>query len=239
MGGPGMSLSQVIARTLKRLMVGGRATEGATWLARLYDGLSQEFRRVNEFRHLVVRSVVPNRDLPEEALEDMERKYGLRESSVFTNAERLARILERARLDGSGGPDWLQDILQLAGFPLYVHANINNTDPRPIPGELITSSAITGFRTFITWGSFTYSANVQYGEEDRSRTLPRPTEPTIPADPTKWRPFVFLSPFEDRLATTQEERVSVTPEEWRYLRSLIIRTKYVRDWCIAQVAIAS
>jgi len=106
-------------------MVGGRATAGVTWLPKLYAGLSVEFDRVNEYRKKVLAAAVPNDNLPAEALDDLEGKYGIDNYLGFSTQERINRIIERATGDGKGGPDYLQEQVQQAGFPLYVRANGN------------------------------------------------------------------------------------------------------------------
>ncbi len=259
-------LMAAIARTLKRLLAGGRVTDGPVWLAKLYAGLAPEFNRLSEYKGKVMAAAVPNENLPAEALDDLEAKYGIEHYLGLSEQERINRILERASGTGCGGPDWLQEQLQQAGFPLYVIANgkqstaavqygdfqysravqygqsVSRTNPASVPGELIVSSPpIKGGWPYLTqYGAARQYSPVmqQYSKvTDPAYTVPQPARFLIPYEAKYWVRFFFLSPFADRLAASEEELLSLTAEQFRYLKRLVIQIKYLRDWCIAQVKI--
>jgi hypothetical protein len=121
-----MSFAETAARTLKRLMVGGKATEGPTWIPRLWLGLSKEFERENDYTKLVQRSTVPSDNTPVEALDDLESKYGVSIFPGSTPEERLSRIKQRASTAGHGGPAWLEGQVQTAGYTLYLHRHADH-----------------------------------------------------------------------------------------------------------------
>ena len=243
-----MSIATSIARTLKRLLLGGRVSSGVTWLPRLLRGLSKEFARVNDLKNIVLRAAVPSRDLPVETLDDLEEKYGIEPIANATDDERRNRIIERARPDGNGGPDWLQEVVQQAGFLLYVLPNgrIPQTRvqyggtrysrftfygftpaaafPGFVPGEIVTSSPM--------------QKDPLSDPTDPTRSYPQPQAPTISPLPATWNRYIFLSPFPDRLASDSTELLSISLDEWRYLRRLVVSTKYRRDWAMVQVQIA-
>ena len=185
----------------------------------LYDGLSLELDRVNDFRTLVNKSVVANENMDVSTIEDYEDKYGIDEDVTATDQERIDRIVERAQRDGNGGPDWLQQQIRQAGFDLYVILNdLPYTDPATVDGFLIASSPNGNIGGTPTIG-FAYP-------------LPQPF--TITADATKWGYFFFLSPFSDRVATAGE-RPTITNDEFLFLEKTVLQLKHLRNWCLAQV----
>ncbi|MBE3064405.1 MAG: hypothetical protein IMZ69_05235 [Spirochaetes bacterium] len=257
-------LTPAIARTLKRLTVGGRVLDGVTWFPKLYEGLSKEFGRVDDYRKKVLAAAIPNENLPTESLDDQEAKYGIENYLGFTDQERVDRIMERANRDGNGGADWLQEQVQQAGFTLYVISNgkqptssmqyggdiqyaetvqygisVSRINPATVLGELICSSppAKAGRRYLTQYGLMQYGGSSLYGTANPAFSYPQPRRFLIPSDPLQWGRFFFLSPFADRLAINDGELLELSAEEFRYLRRLIIQTKYLRDWCVAQVKI--
>ena len=225
----------------------------------LYDGLAEEFDRVNDFRTLVKTSVVPNENMSADTIEDNEDKYGIDEDITATNEERIDRIIERAQRDGSGGPDWLQEQVRQAGFDLYVILNIKSvftgfqfgnfqfgqiqfgssvtyTDPRTVDGELIVSSPngnIGG--QFQNFGNFQFGTT-QFGVLIDGFAFPRPKPFTISSDPNRWGYFFFLSPDPNGIVGAGS-LLGITAEQLRLLKKLVIQLKHTRNWCIAQVQV--
>ena len=225
----------------------------------LYDGLAEEFDRVNDFRTLVNNSVVPNTNMDPSTIQDNEGKYGIDEDITATDEERIDRIIEAAQRDGNGGPDWLQEQVRQAGFDLYVILNIKNvftgfqygnfqygqfqygvsityTDPRTIDGELIVSSPngnIGG--QFENYGTFQYGTT-QFGVLVDGFAFPRPKPFIITSNPDKWGYFFFLSP-DPNGTVGPGSLLSVTQEQFDFLNKLVIQLKHQRNWCIAQVEI--
>lgn len=226
----------------------------------LYDGIALEFDRVNDFRTLVTTSAVPNANMNTDTIVDYEGKYGIDEDITATNDERIARIIERAQRDGNGGPDWLQEQIQQAGFDLYVILNTKTvsfvpqfgnfqfgqiqfggsifyTDPRTVDGELIVSSPngnIGG--QFENFGNFQFGTT-QFGVLVDGFAYPRPKPFTLTSDPDKWGYVFFLSPDPNGIVGSGS-LLSVTQEQFDFLEKLVIQLKHVRNWCIAQVQIA-
>ena len=204
----------------------------------LYDGIACEFDRVNDFRTLVTKSSVPNVNMDPDTIKDNESKYGIDRDSLATDTQRIDRIIERAQRGGNGGPDWLQDQIQKAGFPLYVIMNPALIDPRTVAGEIVASSPngnIGG--QFENYGTFQYGTN-QFGVLVDGFAYPRPKPFNITNDPDKWGYFFFLSPFPSSLASPTE-LLSITDESLDFLRKLIIQLKHVRNWCILQATTAT
>ena len=262
------SIAVGIARTIKRLMVGGQQNDGTNYIPKVVTGLSGEFNRLNDYRKLVHRSMAASDNIPVEAIDDIENKYGIDNYLGLTNEERVARIIERASTNGNGGADWLQEQVRQAGFDLYVIENepketeemqygadtpqyservqyaqiLRYIDTVGVLGELIVSSPVkkAGRRydpSSQYGGTTQYSVATLYGTVDEDFTYPQPGRFLLPTDSKYWKYVFFLSPFSTRIVETESELLEVTAEQFRYLRKLIIQTKFLRNWCIAQVKI--
>lgn len=254
-----MSIKESIAATIRRLNLHGIVMRIPIFGKALYEALSCEFERVNDYRKIVLSSTVANKDIDESTIDDNEKKYGIIPISTDTKEERICRIVEKAQRDGNGGIDWFQSQIQAAGFELYVHLNtktvssvpqfgnhqfgqilfggsVNYTDPRTIDGIIVASSPNGNVGAlYENFGTFQFGSQ-QFGEKVEGTTNPRPREFTISSDPNTWGYFFFLSPYEDRIANSAEF-LQLTEEQWRYLRRLIMQLKHLRNWCIAQVEV--
>ena len=254
------TISTAIENTLRR--IGTVAGISGKNVRAVWRGISKEFGRFVDYRDLVKRASVPSDDLPVECLDDMEDKYGLPEAEEMTDDERIARVVERASIRGSGGKDWLEAQIQAAGFPLYVIENSprpveetqfgdvqfssttqfalmpKRTDPLTVPGVLITSSAYAAgagrMATESQFGVGMQFGTSFFGTRDPSYVFPQPRERQIPTDTQKWSRVFFLSPFPDRLASF-DEMLLLSVEKIRYLKKLVQAIKYLHLWCIAQV----
>lgn len=251
-----------IAKTIQRLNLRSRITNFISFGPALYQGIATEFARVKDFRDIVLRSSVPNENMSAFTIDDYETKYGITPVQAATDEERIGRIIERASENGNGGPDWLEEQIRKAGYDLYLHVNERTqggapqfgdfqfsdvqfgsanlyTDPRTIPGELITSSPSGNIGPqFDQFGDFQFGPQVQFGTLLEGFVNPRPVIPQIPSSPDRWGYFFFLSPFEDRLAT-DVELLALTDQEILFLERLVIQTKFTRNWCITQVTTAT
>ena len=216
-----MSLGTAISNTIRRLNLQSFIMRLPVFGQALYDGISEEFNRVNDFRTIVTKSVVPNENMSTDTIKDNEGKYGIDEDDTATDDEKIDRIIERAQRDGNGGPDWLQDQIRKAGYDLYVILNdLPYTDPQTISGQLIVSSP-NGNDGGTPAPGFAY---------------PDPKLFSITSDSNRWGYFFFLSPFSDRVALESEQDI-ITAENFVFLQKTVIQLKHVRNWCIAQVSI--
>ena len=252
-------IKEAIARTIRRLNLQSMVLAFPVFGQALYDALSLELERVNNYRDIVTESTVANINMNISTIDDYEKKYGIDYIYTSTNQERIARIIERAGRNGSGGPDWLQDQIQKAGFPLYVILNtktvntipqygdfqyndiqyggeITYSDPRLVDGEIIASSPngnIGG--QFFAYGDYQYG-DIQYGTLDDGFAYPRPKEFTLTSNINRWGYVFFLSPFPDRLAGPTE-LLQISSLEYKYLFKTVVQLKHLRNWAIAQVEI--
>lgn len=214
-----MSIAVSIARTIKRLNLQSFIMKLPVFGQALYDGLAEEFDRVNDFRTLVNNSVVVNENMDVSTITDYETKYGIIEDVTINDEDRIDRIIERAQRDGNGGPDWIQDQIQQSGLDLYVILNdLPYTDPDTVDGILIASSP---------------NGNIG-GTPTPGIGYPEPKQFTITSDPDRWGYFFFLSPFPDRIALLAE-LPEITNDQFNFLVKTVIQLKHTRNWCIAQV----
>lgn len=252
---------QSIKNTLLRLSAKIFIFNPIKWYPELLEGLSIEFGRVRDFRNKILSAVVPNENMDSDTLDDHNQKYGIPLTLAGTDSEKKARLIEKAALTGWPGPEWLQDQIQAAGFPLYVHENKKYAsdsttrryggfqystftqygpyekvfDVSQIPGKLVVGSPPGGKgRVYETqWGKMTWG-NFLWGKPDPNSLNPQPIEYERTTDPKYWVFYFTLSPFEDRLAVDSSEFLGITQSELDYLCSLIISIKLMRNWCILQ-----
>lgn len=251
-----------IARTIRRLNLHGVIMKLPIFGQAIYDGLSLEFERVDDFRNLVKNSVVPNKNMDISTLDDYEKKYNVRVDPLLSDDERIDKIIERAGLNSNGTATYLEQQIRQAGYDLYVIENFPEfstgsqfgnfqfgdeqyggittyRDPRPVPGEIIASSPngnIGG--QFISFGDFQFGDQIQYGTLEPNSSYPVGKGFTIPADTRTWAYVFFISPFPDRLAT-EIELQALTTAQLQDLKKIIIQLKHVRNWAVVQVTTAT
>lgn len=253
---------QSIKRTIKRLSGRISIFNPILWFPLLIEGVAIEFSRVKEYKDAVFKSTVPNENMDADSIADYNDKYGIPQTLIGTDSEKIARIIEKANLNGYPGPEWLQEQIQLAGFQLYVieneplDSNIRQwgtfqwgtegvqygltsrfENPDNIPGELCVSSPPSGSgRAFLNrYGAFQWgTSGVQWGTLDPLALNPQPFIYLRTNDPKYWGFYFTLSPFSDRVATLESEFITVTQQELDYLCSLVIQLKMIRNWCIIQ-----
>lgn len=253
-----------IKRTLTRLFGKIYGFNPVVWFPLLMEGIAIEFNRLREFKNIVLSSVVPNENMSAYAIDDYNIKYGIPPTLAGTNAEKIARIIEKATLNGQPGPDFLEEQIQKAGFPLYVIENevlLQNirqygndqysnsvqygitsrfTDPDDIPGDLIVGSppAGTGRVYLYRYGASIYGGDSMYGTYDPNALNPQPFIYTRGDNPVYWGFYFTLSPFSDRVATDESEFLELSQAEYNYLVLIIKQLKLLSRWCILQAKVA-
>ena len=111
-----MSIANSIARTIRRLNLQSIVMRLPIFGQALYEGLSLEFDRVNDFREIVKSATVVNGNMDPDTIQDHEQKYGINTFITATAAERIDRLLvehEPAPLPDSVKKD-LQSIVEKA-----------------------------------------------------------------------------------------------------------------------------
>ena len=248
-----------IKKTLLRLSGNIFSFDPVNWYPKLLEGLSIEFSRVRDFKNQILNSTVPNDNMYVESIDDYNIKYGIPSTVGGTNQQKIQRIIEKASLTGMPGKDWLQEQIQKAGFELYVIENevlessvrrlntfqlsISNqlgltarfTDPDLIPGNLIVCSPPSSIGKLILPRLGTFQlGQLQIGTTDPNALNPQPFKYVRTDDPKYWGFYFTLSPFPDRVATLESEFLSMSKNEYEYLKQIIIELKLLRNWCILQ-----
>jgi len=230
----------------------------------LMEGISIEFNRLREYKNIILSSIIPNTNMSPYSIDDYNIKYGIPNTLNGTDDEKIARIIEKASLNGEPGADWLQDQLQKAGYPLYVIENEpletsivqygtvqysvsqqygltqRFIDPDDIDGELIVGSTPYGVgRIFLyRYGLYQYSEDIVYGTYDQNALNPQPYIYKRTDDPKYWGFYFTLSPFSDRVAADSSEFLELEQDAYNYLVMLIKQLKLQRNWCILQAKVA-
>lgn len=223
-------------------------------------GIAIEVERIRQFKNVVLSAVVPNANMSPYAIDDYNIKFGIPATIPGTDAEKIARIIEKSTLNGYPGAEWLQDQIQKAGFPLYVIENepletsirqygndqysvsiqygltSRFVNPDNIPGELVVGSPPRGAgRVFLyRYGNCQYSPDNTYGTYDPNALNPQPFTYKRTDDPKYWGYYFALSPFPSRFAVDESEFLSYSKAEFDYLVLLIKQLKMQRNWCILQ-----
>lgn len=249
-----------IKRTLQRLSGRIYIFNPITYFTLLMEGIAIEIERIRVFKNIVLSAVVPNTNMSTYAIDDYNVKYGIPPTLGGTDAEQISRIIEKANLNGYPGADFLQEQLQKAGYMLYVienePQNINIRqygndqysvsvqygltsrfiDPDTILGELVVGSPPFGSgRIYLyRYGVSMYGGDTMYGSNDPMALNPQPYVYERTDDPKYWGYYFTLSPFSDRVATSESEFLTMTNEQLNYLKLLIKQLKLQRNWCILQ-----
>ena len=257
-----MAMKGSISRALRRLNLQSIVMNVPIFGKALYDGLSAEFSRFDDFKNIIKKSVVANPNMDITTLDDYEKKYNLRKDPLFSDNERINKIIERASRNGNGGPYWLEQQIRQAGFDLYVIENLKDTstgaqygdfqfgaeqyggivtyrDPRNISGEIIASSPngnVGG--QYTPFGDFQFGDGIQYGTLVPGITYPVGKGFSIPSDQNSWGYVFFISPFPDRLAT-DIELLPLSTSQLATLKKLVIELKHCRNWAVVQVTTAT
>ncbi|MBP7735961.1 MAG: DUF2313 domain-containing protein [Spirochaetes bacterium] len=117
--------------TLRKLFPSGRAYRliNGSSHNKLIRALSKEPERIIEFYDDILSAGIPDGNLQSEVLPDWERFLGLVRISGLSDADRNNRIKGQYAAYGGQGPDYIQNVLQAAGFPVYVKENIPIYEP--------------------------------------------------------------------------------------------------------------
>lgn len=186
-----------IAQTLRTLLPRARAWRAAvgTRLREYLDGLAGFGDDARTFADEVLEDYYP---ATTRRLDLWERQFGL--PSTGTDAVRRQRVAAEWAATGGQSPDYLQGVVQSAGFPLYIH-DWWSSGPAPYvpydPRDYTTQPTIGTVQCG--------EALAQCGEPDAlcnaflandpgylvNDALTAAAPPPVPADSTKWPFFVY------------------------------------------------
>lgn len=118
------------SKTLRSLFPTGQVFRffSGTQFRLFIDALAQEPERIIMHADEIRDAGIPGY-IPSDALSDWESFLNLNPDSALTDVQRQQRITGKIATIGGQGKDYLQDVLQSAGFPVYVFENIPSTEP--------------------------------------------------------------------------------------------------------------
>ncbi len=186
-----------LADTLRLLLPRAHAWRAAfgTKLRRYLDGLAGEGDAVRTFADEVLEDLYPSTT---RHIELWERQFGL--PSTGSMSVRRQRVAAEWAATGGQSPDYLQGVVQAAGFDLYVHEWWSSgpgpyvaRDPRDYTTQPLIGTVQCG------------EALAQCGEPDAlcnaflanepgyivNLALTSAAPPPVPAEPASWRYFVY------------------------------------------------
>lgn len=186
-----------LARTLQHLLPDGAAwrTTADKLLRRLFAGLAEEPGAIVGFVDDVYDDLLPQTT---RELEAWEKQFALR--GIGTDQERRDILEATWQATGGQSPRYLQDVLQGAGFDLYVHEWWSSgppyvaRDPRSYTNEPLIGTVQCG-EPLAQCGEPTALANAFLVNEPGyivNLTLQPTAPPPVPDDSSKWPFFVYV-----------------------------------------------
>lgn len=217
--------------TFKHLLPSGKA-----WrltidrkLRQLFQGLSEEFGDAQDYQDGVYNDYRP---FFTTKLDEWEDQFGLL-TTLTNEQERRERLDAEWKALGGQDPRYLQDIVQTAGFPLFIHEWwVPGTNP-PVarnPNSWIAPDANGSFITAVFNG-----VGVQFGATEsqfgRGRqlrflltdNLEKPVD-WPQTDPNTWPYFLYFG------GETFGDTVSIPAERWDELRTLLLKLCPAQQW---------
>lgn len=212
-----------LARTLRLLLPTGDGWRAAVsselraWL----DGLAGEGDAVRESADLALDDMYPSTTRELALWED---RFGV--SSAGTDELRRQRLAAEWRATGGQSPDYLEGVVQAAGFPLYIHEWWSSgppyvaRDPRDYTTQPLTGTVQCG-EPLAECGEPDALCNGFLANEPGyivNEALTDAAPPAVPPDPDTWPYFVYWGgeTFDDRVAVPAERRAELE----RLLRQL-------------------
>jgi|GEM_PF-1840456 len=119
-----------------RKMINGFLPPGSIWVAeedegfdQLLEGIADNAEDVRAFLSLLSEIRRPS-TTPVELLADLEEEFGIVTNENLTEQQRRDQIAAiKFSKGGNGSKDYLEDLLQAAGYDVYVHENSPPVDP--------------------------------------------------------------------------------------------------------------
>jgi Uncharacterised protein conserved in bacteria (DUF2313) len=157
----------MIPKLLRSLLPNGWAFKlwPDTNFRNVVDALAEEPKRIKTFFDLVRDSGIPSVNMSTDCLNEWETFLGLKYYVALSTQERIQRVIAKFSANGGQGIDTIQNYLHSAGFPLYIVENFAYTDPRTVPGTLISGPRVwrTRKRYKCTCGGFTCGSGMTMG----------------------------------------------------------------------------
>lgn len=222
---------RVSLATFKHLLPTGRAWSLTIdkYLRRFFTGLVNPFVDAQDYQDVTYNDVRPQYTTK---LSDWEVQFGIF-TSAATEQARRDRLAAAWKALGGQSPRYLQDTIQAAGFPLYVHEWWRpGTDPAVPwnPNAYIAPGASGAFVVTLLGkpGVQLGRPSTQLGRARKLRYLLDDNLPAPPVwpqtDPTKWPYFLYFG------GATFGDVVQIPAEREAELRTLVLKLCPAQQW---------
>ena len=173
------------------------------------------------------------------AIELWENEFGIVPDTTDL-ATRRQNVDNRWKLKGGQGPDYIENTLVNAGFPVQVHENIPPVDPSTLisNNDLLVNGPIVIFigpeYLIVAGGQNSFAGNNKaFSGYFEDITDPVLKEYEIPTDPDTWPYFWFIGGNATRNVSnelTNIDRVVIPLEDINEFITLILKIKPVHTW---------
>lgn len=213
---------------------------GAAWritiqktLRKFFEGLTGAPADAREFIDGVYEQLAPETT---DELAEWERQFGL--DGTGDEATRRTALSAAWQATGGQSPRYLQDILQAAGFDVYVHEWWSAgppiwvaRDPRDyadpaLVGEVQCGEVVAQCGEDLAECSDLLAADADYlVNDDLSRRAP----PPLPSDPERWQHFFYVG------GETFPDTATVPSERRAEFRRMLLKYKPTHLWIVLRI----
>lgn len=212
------------------LLIGG--SPGGRDIDRFFEGLASSFADSRQFVDLVYLDIFPQST---RELDEWEKQFGL--IPAVAGADRIANL--EAAWQGTGGqsPRYLQDVVQAAGFDVFIHPWWSSTgpfvakDPRTHT-NVPTVGTVQCDEPLAQCGEPTALCNDFLANEPDylvNLDLTQSAPPVVPADPDTWPFFLYWG------AESFPDRASVPATRRAEFERLILQLCPAQQWLVTLV----
>lgn len=214
------------------LLIGGVA--GGRDIDRFFAGLANFFAEARDFVDLVRLDMFAEttRDLAE-----WEYQFGLQRATL--EADRRANVDAAHKAKGGQSPRYIQDVIQAAGFDVYVHewwvppagSPWTARDPRDYTNVPTTGTVQCGEPLALCGEPDALCDNFLANEPDYlvNSNLTPYAPPLIPSDPARWRYVLYFG------AAVFPNRASVPAARRGELRALMLKLRPTHNWVVTLI----
>lgn len=248
-----------ICEAFKSLLPNGKIFNfnGDNNLSKIATALCQEPERLKSHFNEIRNSGIPSL-IGDDFLSDWEDFLGIKKNMSLTNAQRQERIIARYISVGGQGKDYIEGVLNYAGFNVKVYENnpadgiraytalmgdtymgdtyMGDYSDRIDPRTLVNGTLIAGSpdysleKIYLAQMGNAYMGDTQLGGlGDYNGVAVIPTEYTIPADSSRSIFFWFIA------GETLYNFVDIPAYRKDDFIELILQIKPIHTWCIAQI----
>ncbi len=212
------------------LLIGG--TAGGRDIDRFFEGLASSFADSRQFVDLVYLDIFPEST---RELDEWEKQFGLIPAAA--GADRIANVEAAWQSTGGQSPRYLQDIVQAAGFDVFIHPWWSSTnpfvvkDPRTHTNEPLLGTVQCGESLALCGESSALANSILANEPgyivNLNLTLTAP--PGIPSDPATWPFFLYWG------GETFPTRASVPANRRGEFERLILQLCPAQQWLVTLI----